>query len=42
MIRKFEKRKEKRRLHGHYYRPFGNLEQLLRAIGKYPKTKKKR
>jgi len=41
MIKKFEKKEEKRRLHGHYYKPFNNLEQLLRERGKYPKAKKK-
>ena len=41
MIKKFEERKKKRRLQGHFYRPFADLEKTLREKGLYPKGKKK-
>lgn len=41
IVKKVERNKEKRRLYGHSYRPFVDLERLLREKGLYPKEKKK-
>lgn len=40
IVKKFKRNKKKHQLHGHFYRPFVNLEQLLRKKGLYPKEKK--
>lgn len=41
MVKKIEENNKKRKLYGHFYRPFSDLERLLREKGLYPKEKKK-
>lgn len=41
IVKKVERNKQKRKLYGHFYRPFGDLEKILREKGLYPKEKKK-